>query len=92
MAIWPARLRDHFTIVSIATYSQYASDEITSPPALVPSAHQTGRLIVCLMNATCPSPKPRLTPPGWRLWAVQAPLKRWPPVPAMQENVFGAMT
>ena len=64
----------------------------TSPPALVPIAHHTGRLIELLDEAHEPSPKQTLTPPGWRLWAVQAPLKRWPPVPSIQENVLGAIT
>ena len=45
---------------------------MTSPPLRVPSAHQTGRLIVSLMNWTWPSPMTTLTPPGWLLVAVIA--------------------
>ena len=71
---------------------QKASAEITSPPALVPRAHQVGRLTVDLTNWTWPSPKQTFTPPGWRLPAVQAPLSRWPPVPSIHDQVLGAIT
>ena len=49
---------------------QYDSDEITSPLARVPSAHQVGIAIEFLMNFTLPSPNPTLTPPEWKLEAL----------------------
>ncbi len=48
---------------------QKASEEMTSPPAMVPRAHQTGRLTVPLTNRTVPSPNRTLIPPEWRLVA-----------------------
>ena len=43
---------------------RYASDEITSPPALVEMARKVGRLTLSLMNWTCPSSISMFTPPG----------------------------
>src|SRR3954468_10555918 len=40
---------------------------MTSPPALVPSAHHVSGLTVSLMILTEPSPKRVFTPPGWKL-------------------------
>ena len=37
---------------------------MTSPPALVPRAHQVLMLMVDLMNFTLPSAIPTFTPPG----------------------------
>src|SRR5689334_3789907 len=50
--------------------NQSASAEITSPRPRVERARQVGRDTVSLMNATCPSQKSALTPPGWLLRAV----------------------
>ena len=47
--------------------NQYESEEITSPPLRVPSAHQVGRLTEFLTNRTEPSIMATLTPPGWLL-------------------------
>jgi hypothetical protein len=46
---------------------QKASEEITSPLARVPSAHQVAWLIPFFTNRTLPSPISALTPPGWLL-------------------------
>ena len=43
---------------------------MTSPPALVPSAHQVYMLIEFLMNRQLPSAIRTFTPPGWRLLAL----------------------
>ncbi len=47
--------------------AQYESDVRTSPPRMEFRPIQTTGLIVLLMKWTEPSPKPALTPPGWRL-------------------------
>src|SRR5271157_4509567 len=49
--------------------AQKLSALMTSPPATVPSACQTARLIEFLMNWTCPSAKRELTPPECALRA-----------------------
>ena len=49
------------------TASQYWSLLMTSPPPLVPRAHQVSWLIELLMNCTWPSAIRTLTPPGWKL-------------------------
>ena len=49
---------------SLVRFGQYASEEITSPPALVPRAHQVWIPMVALMNLTEPSQKRTFTPPG----------------------------
>src|SRR5205823_2228821 len=38
-----------------------------SPPLGVQIARSTWAEIVCLMNATCPSPHTAIAPPGWKL-------------------------
>ena len=43
---------------------------MTSPLALVPSAHQVPWLMELLTNRTLPSAIRTLTPPGWRLLAL----------------------
>ena len=47
-----------------AARAQYWSEEITSPPARVPRAHQVLTLMVDLMALTEPSQNRTLTPPG----------------------------
>ena len=43
---------------------------MTSPPALVPRAHQMFIAIEALANRTLPSAMVMLTPPGWLLLAL----------------------
>ena len=46
---------------------QYESLEMTSPPFLVPKAHQVFMSMVDLMNRAEPSQSSTLAPPGWLL-------------------------
>ena len=48
---------------------QKASAEMTSPPALVPSAQYVLMATDDLMNFALPSPNRKLAPPGWLLFA-----------------------
>src|SRR4051812_46404911 len=57
---------------------QKASALTTSPPALVPRAHQILMLMVLLTNFTLPSHIPTFTPPGWLLVALYHPLCNTP--------------
>ena len=62
---------------------------MTSPPFRVPSARQVCRLTEFLMNLTEPSPRSRLTPPGWLLLGgMTARLTMKNP----HERVFGVVT
>ena len=47
---------------------------MTSPPALVPKAHQVCMPMLLLTNRTLPSANPTLQPPGWLLVALWYPL------------------
>src|SRR6516165_9758691 len=60
---------DDFDHVCAPGFSRFQklSALTTSPPARVPSARQTWRLIESLMNLTDPSPASMFTPPGCRL-------------------------
>ena len=67
--IGPTRARDREATLGTpselaAVPSQKESDEMTSPPPMVPSARQVIALIEFLMNRTLPSPNNVLTPPG----------------------------
>src|SRR5262249_48087709 len=55
-----------------ASARQYASDERTSPPLRLPSAHHVRTSMLSLMKRTAPWAKPQLTPRGWLLLAVIA--------------------
>src|SRR5262249_35671016 len=48
---------------------QYEADEMTSPPALGPSAQYVRKAIDDLRKCTLPSPNRKLAPPGWLLFA-----------------------
>src|SRR5262249_43312264 len=52
-----------------AARDHHPSSDTTSPPAMVPSALQTGNATASLTKRTDPSPRSRLTPPGCRLVA-----------------------
>ena len=55
--------------VGIPLFTQRLSALMISPPWLVHSPRQIGRLIEFLMNLTLPSHIPAFTPPGCRLRA-----------------------
>lgn len=65
----PNRLR-----IGTGQTAQKASDEITSPPAFEPRAHQVAWLTLFLTNFTLPSPISVFTPPEWRLRKVFKPV------------------
>jgi hypothetical protein len=78
------------TGIPLAERCQYESAETTSPPAIDPSAHHVGGLMVDVMNLTLPSHKRTFTPPGCLLLEVNAPLG-WYPVSYSQLQELGGM-
>ena len=52
---------------------QNASEEMTSPFAFVPTAHQVCALVELFTNLTLPSANKTFTPPACRLEALYAP-------------------